>query len=161
MKLKLYEISKDMERALSMFEQAETPEEQRKLQEVISRMEIAEGEKLSNICASIKNDLALASTIKEEEARLSKKRKSLEAQAERKKSYVSLHFKRDKWTNGIHSLSFRKSETLEIEEGAVIPETYLKPQPPKIDKVKIKADLKQDAVIPGCSIKINHNLQVK
>ena len=65
-------------------------------------------------------------------------------------------FKTEKFT-----ISYRRSEAVEIVEGASVPDEFLAPQPPKIDKVGLKRAIKGGAVIDGVSLVEHQNIQVK
>ena len=58
-------------------------------------------------------------------------------------------------------LSFRKSESLEISEGADIPAEYLKQKDPDIDKVELKKAVKAGLVLDGVQLVEKQNLQIK
>ena len=60
-----------------------------------------------------------------------------------------------------YSISFRKSESIAIAEGAVIPDEFLIEQEPKVDKVGLKKAIKAGAVIEGVNIEAKNNIQVK
>lgn len=59
------------------------------------------------------------------------------------------------------TISFRKSEAIEVTDEALIPETYLEPQPPKINKLKIKDAVKMGVAVPGAELVQRKNLQIK
>jgi hypothetical protein len=59
------------------------------------------------------------------------------------------------------SVSFRKSESLEISEGAVIPAEYLKQKEPDIDKAGLKKAVKAGQAFDGISIVEKQNIQIK
>jgi hypothetical protein len=62
------------------------------------------------------------------------------------------------------SLSFRKSQAVEIRDQSVLPEEYLriKPAPaPEPDKTALKKALSQGQIIPGAALVTRQNLQIK
>lgn len=61
----------------------------------------------------------------------------------------------------IITLSFRKSEAIEITEESAIPAAYTEPQPPKISKTKIKEAINEGIMIPGASLVTRQNLIIK
>lgn len=67
----------------------------------------------------------------------------------------------EKIESGSIKLSFRKSESVEVTDEKVIPSEYKVPQPDKISKSAIKDAIKQGEQVPGASIVINYNLQIK
>ena len=57
---------------------------------------------------------------------------------------------------------FRKSESLEIDEGAHIPEEYLRFKEPDIERAELKRALKSGAIhLDGVRIIENNNIQIK
>lgn len=58
-------------------------------------------------------------------------------------------------------LSFRKSESVEIINEALIPDQFKMPQAPKILKMAIKEALKNGEPVNGAIIETNYNLQIK
>lgn len=53
---------------------------------------------------------------------------------------------------GTFDLSLRTYQSVEVSDESVIPAEYLKPQPPKVDKVSIGKALKAGVVIPGAML---------
>ena len=67
-----------------------------------------------------------------------------------------------KITTPLITASFRKSESVEIEDEKLIPMEYkVRKEEWKVDKVKIKEAIKSGAVVLGASISENNNLQIK
>ena len=54
-----------------------------------------------------------------------------------------------------------KSTSAEITDESLIPEDYLVPQPPKVDKRGILADLRAGLDVPGAVLSENQNIQIK
>ena len=72
-------------------------------------------------------------------------------------------FNIDKVDLGIFKLSLRKSSSVEIAEGAAIPENFQRIIPAKVeaDKVALKKALDDGSEFPGITIKNNLSLQIK
>lgn len=63
--------------------------------------------------------------------------------------------------SGLHKFGTRKSTTVEIENEDLIPMEYkVKKVKIKVDKMKIKQDLKNGLEIKGCSLSDNLNLKI-
>ena len=127
----------------------------------IEQLEMDRDTKIRNIACWIRNleadEKALADQIKTFTARKNaakNKRESL-------KSYLANFLNGAKWQNSEVAISWRKSESVEVEEGAAIPEKYLRYKEPEINKAAIKADLKAGASIYGCQLVTKNNIQVK
>jgi len=127
----------------------------------IEQLEMDRDTKIRNIACWIKNlesdEKALADQIKTFTARKNaakNKRESL-------KSYLAAFLAGKKWQNSEVAISWRKSESVEVEEGAAIPEQYLRYKEPEINKAQLKADLKAGAVVHGCQLVTKNNIQIK
>ncbi len=67
-----------------------------------------------------------------------------------------------KITTPLISVSFRKSESVEVEDENLVPIDYkVKKEEWRVDKAKIKDAIKSGAVVLGASISVNNNLQIK
>ena len=129
--------------------------------EALDNLVMERDTKIRNIACWIKNlesdEKALAEQIKTFTARKNaakNKRESL-------KSYLAAFLNGKKWQNSEVAISWRKSEAVEVEEGAAIPEQYLRYKEPEINKAQLKADLKAGTIVYGCQLVTKNNIQVK
>ena len=129
--------------------------------EALDNLVMERDTKIRNIACWIKNlesdEKALAEQIKTFTARKNaakNKRESL-------KSYLAAFLNGKKWQNSEVAISWRKSEAVEVEEGAAIPEQYLRYKEPEINKAQLKADLKAGTVVYGCQLVTKNNIQIK
>ena len=127
----------------------------------IEQLEMDRDTKIRNIACWIKNleadEKALGDQIKTFTARKNaakNKRESL-------KSYLAAFLQGKKWQNSEVAISWRKSEAVEVEDGAAIPEQYLRYKEPEINKAQLKADLKAGTVVYGCQLVTKNNIQIK
>lgn len=117
--------------------------------------------KIENICLWIKNLKAEIEALKAEKDAFAKRQKSAENKMESLKQYISNYLEGTAYESAKVKVSFRKSEALDIMEGAIIPDEYLKFKEPDVDKVELKKALKSGVQIPGVSIIENKNIQIK
>jgi len=117
--------------------------------------------KIENICLWIKNLKAEIEALKAEKDAFAKRQKSAENKMESLKKYISGYLEGTAYESAKVKVSFRKSEVLDIMEGAIIPNEYLKFKEPDVDKVELKKALKAGVQIPGVSIIENQNIQIK
>lgn len=120
-------------------------------------------EKAESVALYIKELLADAKAIREEEKALADRRAKKERKAEAMKDYLAnalLALDRQKLETPKVALSFRKSQSVEITDDSLIPEDYIKYKP-AVDKTAIKAALKDGAFIPGAELRDAQNLQIK
>lgn len=117
--------------------------------------------KIENICLWIKNLKAEIEALKAEKDAFAKRQKSAENKMESLKQYISGYLEGTAYESAKVKVSFRKSEALDIMEGAIIPDEYLKFKEPDVDKVELKKALKSGVQIPGVYIVENQNIQIK
>ncbi|MCO4332589.1 siphovirus Gp157 family protein [Staphylococcus hyicus] len=116
---------------------------------------------MQKMVLSLKGDV---NTLKERETSLNKRRKSYENKIKSLQNYMldSMKYKGEtKFKTEEFTYFIRKSETTQIEDENVIPDKYKTPQLPKIDKSKIKKDLKSGIEISGASLIENESLGVR
>lgn len=161
--MKLYEISSKLIESLLRYEEAETQEEQAVILESMQALTASRDEKLESCSAHIKNMTAESEAIENELNRLKAKHSHISNKIESLKRYVAFNLgDGEKWTNGVHSLGWRKSEALEISDPDSIPDVYKRTKVvTEPNKTLIKQVIKEGGTIGGCSIQVKQNLQVK
>ena len=117
--------------------------------------------KIENICLWIKNLKAQAEALKAEKDSFAQRQKAAETKMESLKRYISTYLEGTSFESAKVKVSFRKSEAVEILEGAVIPDEYLRFKEPEVNKTELKAALKKGVHIAGVSIVENQNIQIK
>ena len=117
--------------------------------------------KVENICLWIKNLKAQAEALKAEKDSFAQRQKAVETKMESLKRYISCYLEGTAFESAKVKVSFRRSEAVEIMEGAVIPDEYLRFKEPEVNKAGLKAALKSGVQIAGVSIVENQNIQIK
>lgn len=161
MSISLYHISKEIGAIINRLEAEEDDERIEELMHELDRCTDNREEKLDGCCAYVKNLKAHAEAVAVEVKRLQEKQRALEKTRERFLSYMAGCLGSGAlWKSELHSLSWRKSESVEIDSEDNIPLGYLrvKTEP---DKTKIKDALKSGEVIEGVRLKLTNNLQVR
>lgn len=126
----------------------------------LSELQMRFDEKVENIGCCIKNLLAEAKMLKEEKDNLSKRQKVCENKAGSLKQYLSDILDGQKFKTTKVSISYRKSEAVNIYGPDLVPEKYLK-YAPSINKAEAKRDIKAGKIIPGISLETKQNIQIK
>ena len=72
--------------------------------------------KIDNIASEIKNLKAEAADIKDEKLKLAKRQAAVEKRMERTKRLLAYLLQGEKWKNGKHSISYRKSDRLVVDD---------------------------------------------
>ena len=90
----------------------------------LDALNLAKDEKIENVCLWIKNLEAEADAIKTEEKNLEARRKSKENKVKSLKGYVSYALGGKKFETPRVAVSYRKSESVKIDDDYVIPDKW-------------------------------------
>ena len=121
--------------------------------DLLEGLKIQLADKVDNIACWIKNLLADAEAIKQEEAKLAKRRKAAERKAESLKQYLA-YFCAGQRFKGIRSdVQFRVTTSVAVDDIQQLPEQFLKIKTTvDPDKVALKKAIQGGETIPGCHI---------
>ena len=160
--MNLYELNQNIEEIFNYLETLEDQEQIDCLYGMLEDLKEEKEQKALNLSKWILNMLADVEKIKAEEKRLKAKRESVEKRAESVKNYVSSILDHsDKISDGVTSLSFRKSESVQVDEDILSKKWMKEKITYSPDKTGLKNAIKAGEVIEGAELKINYNLQVK
>ena len=133
--------------------------------EAYEKLELAVEQKIENVALYIKNQQAEADMIKAEANRLAERAKAKANEAKRCKEYLdnfmATYFDGKKFETPRVRLSWRASESVEVNGIDALPDEYLRFKDPEPDKTKIKAALKAGIELKGCTLVAKQNLQIK
>lgn len=122
-------------------------------------------EKTEAVALYIKETIAFAEAIKQEETVLANRRKTLENKAERLKAYLKVCLENagfEKVETAKTVVSFRNSVSVHIENEKMLPKEYVTiEQKIKADKTAIRKAIQSGVEIKGASLITNRNLQIK
>lgn len=153
--MKLYEINQEILACIDM-ETGEiiAPE---KLEALL----MDKHEKLRNIAFVALNAAADAKAYEEQEKKFAARKRSAKATVEWAKATLAAELGGKKMKEAEFTISYRKSEAVEVADEAAVPDEFRIPQPDKIDRAALKAALKNGAVIAGAQIVERQNIQIK
>ena len=174
--MKLYELAdqyRDFESKLDLFvdmiEDGEMDEQA--FDDTLAMLTATLEENVDACACAVKNMEAQADAMRAEEKRLAKRRQARENAADRLREYIAAamtHAGRDKLETARNRLSFRKSTGVDIPDKTAFIQyarawrddllTYKDPEP---DKRAIQAALAAGQKIPGASMTVRMNLQIK
>jgi hypothetical protein len=165
--MKLYELANDYLALLQAIENEDLPEEA-----IADTLEAITGEiedKADGIACVLKSLDAEIFAIKTEEQNLAERRKAKENAKERLKQYLAdtlLGLGIDKVETARNRITFRKSESVEVDDGFILWAAENKAElltfkEPTANKTEIKKALKNGAEIPGARIVSSMNLQLR
>lgn len=151
----LYEIEEQIMSCVDM-ETGEIIDE-----EALANLSMERDAKVENIALWVKNLLAEAKMIKEEKDHLAYRQKVCENKAESLKEYLSRFLAGEKFKTAKVSISYRKSERVDISDITKLDDDYLKFKEPEPDKTKIKKALKDGICLEGAQLVESQNIQIK
>lgn len=158
--MKLYELNESFQQIQTLIEEGQDG-----LQDTLESIELAIEEKLENIGKVIKNLEAEANAFKEEEKRLADRRRPLENNIKHLKQYAenSMVVTGDKKIKaGLFTFAIQKNPpSVSVFNDVIVPKKYYVPVDPKLDKTKIKEDLKNGENIPGVELKQSESLRIR
>ena len=129
--------------------------------EKLETLQLAFNEKIEGIACWIKNLLSDAKALKEEKDNLAARQKACENKAASLKEYLYRALDGQKFKTSKVSISYRKSEAVEIESIEDVPEQFLKYADPTVDKTLVKQELKSGIEIPGIKLVEKNNIQIR
>ena len=129
--------------------------------DMFAALQMERDEKIENACLLIKNLRAEAAALQAEKLAFAARQKAVENKAESLQRYITDFLGGTPFKSTKVSATFRNSEALQIDADAVIPEEYLKPKAPDIDRVGLKQAIKDGASFAGVEIVSKQNLQIK
>lgn len=113
-------------------------------------------EVIAEIVRSRLDDLALVEALQRRRDEMQERLARLKDRAERKKALIVEAMETaglKKITREDFTLSLRPGTAgLQVIDETVIPETYWRPQPPKLDRLALVAALKQGDAVPGAAL---------
>ena len=153
--MKLYEINQEILSCIDL-ETGEiiAPEK-------LENLQMDRHEKLRNIAFVALNAAADAKAYEEQEKKFAARKRSAKATVEWAKETLARELGGKKMKEAEFSISYRKSEAVEVADEAAVPDEFRIPQPDKIDRAALKTALKNGAVVAGAQIVERQNIQIK
>ena len=159
----LYELTEAYQELLSMALDPDTDPEA-----LADTMEAIDGEievKADGYAKVMRNLEADASAIKAEIARLTERKKHIEANVDRMKRSLETAMRltgKTKFKTSLFSFNIQKNPaSLKIDNPDKVPAEFLIPQDPKIDTVGIKKELKEGIVYDWCHLEQSESLRIR
>lgn len=125
-------------------------------------LEIAKEEKIAGVACLAKNFEAQAKAIKEERKMLESRQRVAENKVKHLQSFAAfLVGEGNKFEHPKCTISWRKSESVQIEDEGLVPFDFMLKVAPRIDKTAIKKALKAGGSVDGCALAQKQNIQIK
>jgi hypothetical protein len=163
MSITLYELNDAWFSLQRELESTNDPELREALLLGIDNLEQSIDEKMEAYCIVIKNLQATQEAIDVEIERLRNKSRALVDSVEAVIWKLKCNLPEgEKWVKGVHSIGWRKSESVKVIDDILIPTAYMRETITyEADKQKIKTALKAGEIIPGTTLEIKNNIQIK
>lgn len=129
--------------------------------EKFEQLQIEKSAKIESLALWYKNELADAEALKKEKEIFAQREKVAKNKAEQLKQRLDYELAGDTFKTDKVLISYRKSVSVFVDEGAELPEKYLTFKQPEPNKTAIKDALKSGIEIHGCSLSENQNIQIK
>ena len=129
--------------------------------EKLENLQMDRHDKLRNIAFVALNAAADVKAYEEQEKKFAARKKAAKATVAWAKETLARELAGQKMKEAEFSISYRKSEAVEVADEAAVPNELRIPQPDKIDRAALKAALKNGAVIAGAQIVERQNIQIR
>lgn len=127
----------------------------------LSELQMERDTKIENVALWIKNLNADIADYKAEKDSFAEKEKQAKTKLEGLKNWLVFALNGNKFNTAKVSVSYRKSEAVEVDEEAVPKKWMVKKVTFTPDKTAIKNAIKQGRNIKGCTLVEKNNIQIK
>lgn len=127
----------------------------------LSELQMERDTKIENVALWIKNLNADIAAYKAEKDSFAEKEKQAKTKLEGLKNWLTFALNGNKFNTAKVSVSYRKSEAVEVDEEAVPKKWMVKKVTFAPDKTAIKNAIKQGQKIKGCTLVEKNNIQIK
>ena len=122
-------------------------------------MNLTAEQKIENIGCWAKNLRSDIEALKTEEKALAERRKHHENKVKYLIGHLEGYLNGQKFETAKVKMSFRKSEVLEISDGAKVPEEFLRYKEPEVNKTDLKKAVKAGLQLEGVQLVERQNLK--
>ena len=158
----LYEINAQIEQAWSAAVDPETGEIiSEEAAQAVEQLTMAREDKIENLALYYKNLTAEAKALKNEKLALEARQSAAEKKAESIKKYLASSMNGEKYKSEKVAISWRKSESVSVDENAFLPDDYMTFKEPVPNLTAIKKALKAGEKIDGATLTSSNNIQNK
>lgn len=130
--------------------------------EELDNLKMEREKKIEGVGLWYKNLTAEAEAVKAEKNAMAEREKRLENKAESLKKYLAHALQGEKFNTPKVAMSFRKSKSVEIDDGAILPENYMRVKTVvEPDKKLLKEALDNGEAIEGARLVEKNNISIK
>ena len=129
--------------------------------EMLDKLQMEKSEKIENVACWIKDLKAEAEALKNEKQALAERQKVAENKMESLKKYLAYALDGKAFKTTRASVTFRKSQAVEIDDIYKLNENYLRYKEPEADKEAIKKAIKSGQTVAGATLVENTSVIIK
>lgn len=129
--------------------------------DALDNLELQKKEKIDNCIKFYKNRKAMAEALKNEKMAIAKRQQVAENEAEWMKEYLGRCLDGEKWETVAGKISYRKTESVQIDDIMKIPEKFRKPVKIEVDKNMIKKAIKNKEEVEGAWLDRKESVIIK
>ena len=129
--------------------------------EMLDKLQMEKSEKIEGVACWIKDLKAEAEALKNEKQALAERQRVAENKAESLKKWLAYALDGKAFKSTRASVSFRKSQKVEIADIYKVDENYLRYKEPEADKTAIKEALKAGKEVAGATLVENTSVIIK
>ena len=129
--------------------------------DALDRLQVARDVKIENLCLWVKNLKSDAEAYKAEKESFAKKQKQAENRATSLHNFIQTVLNGENFKTDRVTVSYRKSEAIELEDKICVPDKYFVPQEPKLDKTGLKKAIKAGEEFGGVHLVERQNMSIK
>jgi hypothetical protein len=165
--MNIYQINSSVENIMAMLDAGysegvdEETGEVFDLAEKLEELELTKEEKIRNLALFCKNQAAFIDSLKAEKARIDMMIKAENSKTERAKEYLREVTDGKGVKDAQYVISYRKTESVDIANGAKVPDEYLVYSDPRPDKVALKKAIKAGNTFEGICLREGLSMSVK
>ena len=156
--MKLYEIDAEIEQCILIDE--ETGEVIGIDTERADKLQMMRDDKIKNLALYYKNLMAEVNAYKSEKDYFAKRERVAKNKAESIKKFLNEFLAGEKFESPKVNITYRKSESVVIDDINKVDKQYLKYTEPAVDKVEAKKAIKSGVLLEGLHIEENQNIQI-
>lgn len=129
--------------------------------EALDALQMERSEKVGQIARAYRNAVAEAAAIGAEVDRLTQRERAAGKRADSLKAYLAHALGGESYKDSTVTVYYRKCTAVEVAEGAVLPEEYLRYGRPTVNKTALREALEGGRTIDGVSIAEHVNIIIK
>ena len=129
--------------------------------DALDALTMAREDKIKQIIFALRNAEAEAVVIRCEIDRLGDKLETAERGVESVKKYLEYALRGEKYKDATTSIYYRETEAVVVEEGATLPEEYLRYGKPTVNRTAISEALRGGINVPGASLEKRRTMIIK